>query len=250
MGDPNNVIIMGSHLDSVLQGPGINDNGSGTSANLEMALTTFKCLKSPINKIRFAWWAGEELGLLGSRHYINDLVNNNPEELEKIALNINFDMLGSPNFAYGIYNGSTASSAIRDKCIIIQKEFENAMQNQQKPYIIKPFSGRSDYGPFLEIGIPAGGANSGSDTIKNSTGRTLFGGLANTAYDPCYHDYCDSIENVSVESLATLASAAYHTMVQLANNAELVQQISSKKQLALDGKLFTYEQHPDALSIY
>jgi len=249
-GNPNNVIVVGSHLDSVTQGAGINDNGSGSSTNLEMALTTAKCLQNPVNKIRFAWWGAEELGLLGSRHYVTDLVQNNPEELEKIALNINIDMLGSPNFFYGIYNGSGAAPEIRDKCVIIQKEFEQFFQTQQEPFKLTPFSGRSDYGPFIEVGIPAGGLFSGAEEVKDATGRSIFGGLANTAYDPCYHDYCDSFENISQESITTMGAAAYHVMARLATSAELVHKISAGKNLTLDGKPYMYEQHPDAFSRY
>jgi len=249
-GNPNNVIVVGSHLDSVPAGAGINDNGSGTSTNLEIAINTFKCLPNPINKIRFAWWAAEELGLLGSRHYVRDLQQNNPDELNKITFNINMDMIGSPNFYYGIYNGSGASPDIRDKCVIIQREFELSFINQQKPYALTTFSGRSDYGSFIEIGIPAGGLSSGAETVKNSTRRSIFGGLANTAYDPCYHDYCDSFENVSEESLTTMASAAYHAVTHFANNVEPIQQISAEKKLAKPGQFFMYEQHPDAISIY
>jgi len=249
-GDPDNVIVVGSHLDSVPAGAGVNDNGSGTSTNLELALTTFQCLPNPVNKIRFAWWGAEELGLLGSHHYIDDLVLNNPDELEKIALNINIDMLGSPNFFYGIYNGSGASPDIRDRCVLITKEFEQFFQNQQQPYDLTDFTGRSDYGPFIEVGIPAGGLFSGAERVKNSTGRSIYGGLANTAFDPCYHDYCDSFDNISEESITTMASAAYHVMTRLATNAKLVQQISAEKNLALHGKPFMYKQDPEALSRY
>jgi len=249
-GNPNNVIVVGSHLDSVPAGAGIYDNGSGSSTNLEIALTIFKCFRPP-NKIRFAWWGAEELGLLGSRHYVDDLVNNNPPELERIALNLNFDMIGSPNFFYGVYNGSGADPTIRDRCEAIQREFEQYIQSIGEPFGLTSFDGRSDYGPFIEAGIPAGGLFSGAEVVKNSTRRAIFGGLANTAYDPCYHDYCDTFDNISAESLTTLASAAYVVTAKLANDGNLVRRFGSKnKQLATPGRAFPYPNHPDAISRY
>jgi len=247
-GNPDQVVLVGSHLDGVTVGPGINDNGSGTSANLEMALTVFRCFV-PKNKIRFAWWGAEELGLLGSTHYVNDLVQNNPDELKKIALNINIDMIGSPNFFFGIYNGSSASQEIREKCTLIQLEFEKYFVSQRLPYALTAFDGRSDYGPFIEEGIPAGGLFTGAETVKNSTRRSIFGGLANTPYDPCYHGYCDSIDNISLGALTPMVNAAYTVLTTLSNSVDLVKAISSHKNHTTN-KPFTYPKHPDAISRY
>jgi len=249
-GDENNVVIVGSHLDSVPAGGGINDNGSGSATNLEIALTAHRCITSPANKIRFAWWGAEELGLLGSHHYVDDLVDNDPEELQKIALNLNYDMLGSPNFFYGIYNGSGAPEVIREKSTIIQKIYEQFFISSGKPFLPTPFTGRSDYGPFIEVGIPAGGLFSGAETVKNSTQRAIFKGLANTAYDPCYHDYCDSYDNISPESIETHGKAAYHVAAHFANNPLLFKELSANKKLAAPGKYYHYKQHPDAISRY
>ena len=65
-GDTSRTLVVGSHLDSVLEGPGINDNGSGTAQDLEIAEELPKVLKKPKNHIRFAFWGAEESGLLGS----------------------------------------------------------------------------------------------------------------------------------------------------------------------------------------
>ena len=61
-------------------------------ANLLLAISIAKLGIKPKNKVRFAFWGAEELGLLGSYHYIDSL---SEEEREKIALNINFDMIVS-----------------------------------------------------------------------------------------------------------------------------------------------------------
>jgi len=240
-----NVIVVGSHLDSVPAGAGINDNGSGSATNLELALTFDKCLPNAVNKIRFAWWGAEELGLLGSQFYVNDLVNNNPGELARIALNLNFDMVGSPNFFYGIYNGSGAAPIIRNRCVQIQRQFEASIGNMGEPYDLTPFSGRSDYGPFIENGVAAGGLFSGAEEIKDAAGRTKYKGLANTAYDPCYHAYCDSFENINVEGLTVLSTAAYQVTEHFANTAFVTQPTIKPGQ-----KYHILNPHPDAILQY
>ncbi|NNE11641.1 MAG: M28 family peptidase, partial [Ilumatobacter sp.] len=92
-GDPDNVVMVGAHLDSVNEGPGIQDNGSGSAAILEVAIQMAEV--ETHNKVRFAWWGAEESGLVGSDFYVFGLSD---EEREKIALYLNFDMIGSPNY--------------------------------------------------------------------------------------------------------------------------------------------------------
>src|SRR5512139_1622843 len=98
-GRADHVVMTGAHLDSVVPGPGINDNGSGSSATLEVALRLAK-LKTE-NRLRFAWWGAEEFGLLGSEHYVRAL---SADEAAQIRLYLNYDMIASPNFAYMIYD--------------------------------------------------------------------------------------------------------------------------------------------------
>ena len=102
-GDPNNVVMSGAHLDSVAAGPGINDNGSGSAGILETALQISKLGIKPENQLRFAWWGAEESGLVGSTEYVAQLTRRREP---KIALYLNFDMIGSPNFARFIYDGN------------------------------------------------------------------------------------------------------------------------------------------------
>ena len=92
-GDPDSVILLGAHLDNVPAGPGINNNGSGSAALLEIinALAGFEDFP---NKIRFAFWAAEEIWMIGSLHYINNLTK---QEFGRIKFYFNYDMLGSPN---------------------------------------------------------------------------------------------------------------------------------------------------------
>ncbi len=67
----DNVVMAGAHLDSVNAGPGINDNGSGSAAILEVAVQMAKV--KPTNTVRFAWWGAEESGLVGSTRYVQGL---------------------------------------------------------------------------------------------------------------------------------------------------------------------------------
>ena len=89
-GTADRVVVVGAHLDSVREGPGINDNGSGTATILEIALQMRRLGIALSNRLRFAFWGAEEWGLLGSKHYVDQLPQ---EELSKILLNLNFDML-------------------------------------------------------------------------------------------------------------------------------------------------------------
>mmetsp|Transcript_2159 Transcript_2159/g.5907 ORF Transcript_2159/g.5907 Transcript_2159/m.5907 type:complete len:250 (-) Transcript_2159:7-756(-) len=120
-GNPDNTIVFSSHLDSVPDGPGINDNGSGSATNLAVALALVRQTTPPENRVRFAWWAGEEKGLLGSREYVANLnsTEQGRKELDNIVLNINMDMLGSPNFERMILNGSqiSQSSLEQPRCV-------------------------------------------------------------------------------------------------------------------------------------
>jgi len=215
-GDSDHVIIIGSHLDSVAAGPGINDDGSGSSLNLELAIQSAKLLKKPRQKIRFAWWGAEELGLLGSTFYVNNLKQNNPDELSKIVLNLNFDMVASPNFERGIYNGTSADLGILKASTKIQKMFEDFFELRNISTIAVPFTGRSDYGPFIDVGIPAGGLFTGAEEIKSDSMRKLFGGVGNTAFDPCYHKACDNIDNINQKVFLENANSAASIVHQLA----------------------------------
>lgn len=106
-GSTTDVVMAGAHLDSVPEGPGINDNGSGVAAVLETALRLGNSPKIH-NAVRFGFWGAEELGLIGSRKYIESL---DVDGLKDIALYLNFDMLGSPNPGYFTYDGDQSLPA-------------------------------------------------------------------------------------------------------------------------------------------
>ena len=196
----DNVVMAGAHLDSVNAGPGINDNGSGSAALLETALQMAKV--TPQNTLRFAWWGAEEASLVGSIHYVNNLT---AEELDEIALYLNFDMVGSPNHVFFIYDGDDSDAVGAgpgpDGSDEIEQTFEKFFERRDLPYKGTDFSGRSDYGPFIAAGIPAGGLFTGAEGIKTAEEAALWGGTAGEQYDQCYHIACDTFDNVNLTAL-------------------------------------------------
>ena len=215
-GDRDKVVVVGAHLDSVQEGPGINDNGSGTGAVLEIAEQMAELEITPRQKVRFAFWGAEENGLLGSKHYVAGLSD---DQLGRIYANLNFDMLGSPNFARFVYDGDGSSGASEPGppgSAQIERVFTRYFRGQDLASEPTPFNGRSDYGPFIAVGIPAGGLFSGAEGVKTAAQARRYGGTAGEAYDSCYHEACDTINNVSTRGLAELGDAAAHATLTLA----------------------------------
>jgi Zn-dependent M28 family amino/carboxypeptidase len=223
-GDASNVVMAGAHLDSVAEGPGINDNGSGSSALLEVAEQMQK-VKTP-NKVRFAWWGAEEGGLVGSTHYVNDLAANSPEQLENIEMYLNFDMVGSPNYGLFIYDGDGDAFGLTgpDGSDDIEALFERYYAERDIPSEPTAFSGRSDYQAFINNGIPAGGLFTGAEGEKTEAQAAKWGGTAGQAYDPCYHSECDDIENLSPEALDINSDAMAYVTFLYASGKEAINQ--------------------------
>jgi Iap family predicted aminopeptidase len=181
-GRGDRVVMAGGHLDSVPAGPGINDNGSGTAALLEMADALGG--RAPGARIRLAFWGAEELGLIGSRRYVREL---EPDERERIAAYLNLDMVGSPEPEHGVYSDADpAIERLLRRLIGPEAEEENA-------------GGNSDHAPFQREGIPVGG---------------LFTG-AGEPNDPCYHRACDDISNVNMDILVEMTRAAGEAVERL-----------------------------------
>lgn len=192
-GDANNVIVLGAHLDSVQAGAGINDDGSGTTALLEI-ISSFKKYKGLKNKVRFIWWGAEESGLIGSLYYTRSLPE---EERDKIRFYLNFDMIGSVKPKFDVYVGDNEGDAFGAALL------EEYLLEQGRPAQRAPFGTGSDYVGFIEIGVPSSGLHTG----------TSAGG-----YDPCYHLNCDDISNVDFSALTDNAKAAAHAAAILANS--------------------------------
>lgn len=214
-GDTNNVVMAGAHLDSVQAGPGNNDNSSGAAALLETAEQMAKV--KPRNMVRFAWWGAEEAGLVGSTAYVNGL---SQAEKDKIALYLNFDMVGSPNHVFFIYDGDNSDGvgapAGPAGSAAIEKTFENYFNSVGVPFKGTDFTGRSDYGPFIAVSIPSGGLFTGAEGIKTAAEAAIWGGTAGQQYDPCYHLACDTYNNVNLYALDVNSDAVAYAVLQYA----------------------------------
>lgn len=226
-GNTERVITIGAHLDSVKNGPGINDNGSGSATILEIAKQYAELKTDPKNQLRFIWFSAEELGLLGSEFYVKSL---SAEEKNKILSMLNFDMLSSPNYARFVYDGDNSGQTdiFAQKgptgSEYLEKIFLDYFRSQNMASSPTGFSGRSDYGPFIKVGIPAGGLFSGAEGIKSRRMASLYGGIVGEPYDHCYHRACDNMEtnsgNLATKSLDELSDAAAHAVFLLAQTSD------------------------------
>ncbi len=215
-GTPDDVVMAGAHLDSVTEGPGMNDNASGSSAVLETALRLGSSPRVP-QRVRFAFWGGEEDGLLGSSEYVGGL---DAAERRALALYLNFDMLASPNGGYFTYDGDDSerkgAPAGPAGSAGIERVFAKFYADRGIPLGPVDFDGRSDYGPFIAVGIPAGGVATGAERRKTEKEAEMWGGKAGEAFDPNYHSPRDTIDNVDTELLAVNAAAVAHAVATYA----------------------------------
>ncbi|GAA4382928.1 M20/M25/M40 family metallo-hydrolase [Agromyces bauzanensis] len=210
-GRDDRVVMAGAHLDSVPDGPGIEDNGTGSATLLETALQMADLGIEPRNTVRFAWWGAEEAGLVGSQFYVDSLTKSQAKDVE---LYLNFDMIGSPNYARFVYDGDGGAFGIKGPSgsANIERTFEDYFASQGLASEPTAFDGRSDYDAFITAGIPAGGLFTGAEGAKTEEQVPLYGGLANFAgepvsYDPCYHQACDSMDPIADGADADLYEA-------------------------------------------
>ncbi|MCB8902659.1 MULTISPECIES: M28 family metallopeptidase [unclassified Streptomyces] len=200
-GNAANTVMLGSHLDSVTAGPGINDNGSGSAGLLQTALELAKSKDKVRNKVRFAWWSAEENGLLGSDHYVKNLTALDKSE---IKLYLNFDMIASPNYGLFVYDGDNSDNVGEGAgpagSAQLERDITDFMGSRGLPNEGTDFSGRSDYGPFIKVGIPSGGTFTGAEGIKTAAQAAKFGGTAGVAYDVNYHAKGDDLKNVNMKA--------------------------------------------------
>jgi len=222
-GRADRTVVVGGHLDSVYEGPGVNDDGSGVSTMLETAQQMSELgLMDPVNKVRFIFFSGEEQGLLGSDYYVSQL---SKRELKNISVMLDFDMLASRNFGRFIYdgNGDEQGFAGPKGSGVVEQVFKDFWDSQGLAYETIPFDGRSDYDAFTTAGIPAGGIFAGAEDIKQDYQVDLYGGTAGVAFDPCYHLLCDTLANISVQGLDEHSDAAVHAIWTFAQTNSAVQ---------------------------
>ena len=226
----DNVVMAGAHLDSVIEGPGINDNGSGSAALLETALMMAKV--KPQNTIRFGWWAAEEQNLVGSTDYVTGL---SQAERDRIALYMNYDMVGSPNYIFMVYDADESTFPAPDGVTIppgstaIEDLYESYYTWIDEPYEDTEFSGRSDYQAFIDNGIPSGGLFTGAEEIKTAEQQAIWGGVAGEQFDQCYHEECDDIDNVDLHALRVNSDLIAFAQLTFAYSTESVNGVRGKR---------------------
>ncbi|HZA73686.1 MAG TPA: M20/M25/M40 family metallo-hydrolase, partial [Propionibacteriaceae bacterium] len=224
----DNVVMAGAHLDSVIEGPGIQDNGSGSAALLETALLMANL--NPENTLRFAWWAGEEQGLIGSTDYVAGL---SAAERDRIALYMNYDMVASPNYIYMVYDADEstfeAPVPVPAGSEAIEDIYESYYTALGIPYDDTEFSGRSDYEAFILAGIPSSGLFTGAEEIKTEEQEEIWGGIAGEQFDQCYHLACDTLENVNLTALEVNSDLIAFAMLTFAYSTESVNGVPGKK---------------------
>ncbi|MCV7282772.1 M20/M25/M40 family metallo-hydrolase [Mycolicibacterium flavescens] len=204
-GDTDNVVMVGAHLDSVPEGPGINDNGSGVAAILEAAL---QLGASPdVNyAVRFGFWGAEEIGLYGSNNYVESL---DIEALKDISLYLNYDMVGSPNPGYFTYDGNLSlppdrngvAQRIPEGSAGVERTLTAYLDSAGKPAQDTTFDGRSDYDAFTLAGVPAGGTFSGAESEMTEEQAERWGGRAGEPFDPNYHKASDTVDTIDRTAL-------------------------------------------------
>ncbi|WP_053174658.1 M28 family peptidase [Nonomuraea sp. SBT364] len=200
------VIMLGAHLDGVTSGPGINDNGSGSGALLEVALTLAARNPALTKHVRFGWWGAEEQGLIGSRYYVQ---NGGAQGVEAY---LNFDMISSTNAGYFVYD---------DDATLRQAFTEYFTSIGVQPDPDREGDGRSDHASFKNAGVRVGGLATGAGAYKTQAQAAKWGGTANAPFDRCYHSACDTYPaNVNTAALDRNTDAIAYALWKLAVGSE------------------------------
>lgn len=223
-GNTDNIVVAGAHLDSSAASPGINDNGSGVAALLETA-SALGAQPRTANAVRFAFWGSEKNGLAGATSYLRGL---SAEQLNQIALYLDFDMLGSSNAGYFTFDGDQSAQLNPDIPVDSVPEGSAAIERTLAGYLYSagarpadmPLSRITDYNAFLTVGVPIGGLTAGSSQRKSEAQARLWGGQAGVAFDPNYHTRRDTIDNINRDALSVMGSAAAFAVATYAQSIE------------------------------
>ena len=207
-GAGDGVLMLGSHLDSVPAGPGINDDGSGVAALLVLA-TELHGRAPAVRTLRFAFWGAEEGGPFGSAGYVAGL---SPEQRAEIVAYLNFDMLGSPNAVPFVYDEDGAAAGSSD----VTSFFGSVADRLGIAWEPIDLEGDSDHGPFARAGIPTGGLFSGGIEPVTDAQAARTGAVAGEPADPCSHRACDTIDNVDLDTLTSLTRLIATVLIELA----------------------------------
>jgi Zn-dependent M28 family amino/carboxypeptidase len=233
-GDTHNVVVAGAHLDTAAKSPGINDNGTGVAALLETA-AALGSQPQVTNAVRFGFWGSEERVLAGSTKYVESL---DRDQLNDVALYLNFDMLGSPNSGFFTYDGDQSGQANPDvpanSVPVGSAGIERTLAGYLNLAGIRPadmpLGKASDYSPFLDAGVPIGGITTGAAQRKTELQARLWGGTAGVAFDRNYHLAGDTVDNVSRDALAVTGPGAAFAVGTYAQSLEGVNGVPTREQ--------------------
>jgi aminopeptidase S len=206
-GQGERIVMLGGHLDSVLDGPGINDNGSGVATLMALAASVAAQPRAH-STIQFSFWSAEEFGDLGSSAYVDSL---GPDEVALIDAYLNLDMVGSPNPGRYVYDEISSPAGSDELTSSLLAGFEAL----GAPAGTIDTGGSSDHYAFAQAGVPVGGVFSGLAPMSVADAE-LFGGVANEPEDPCYHLACDTIENVNLDVAVLLGQVVANLLTDLA----------------------------------
>jgi aminopeptidase S len=217
-GDPEKVVMAGAHLDSVPDGPGINDNGSGVAALLEIA-TRLGGAPQTANAVRFGFWGSEEEDLNGSTHYVDSLPG---PDRDAILLYLNLDMLASPNAGYFVQGGEGRESSETGPpgSAAVARALADQLATAGVTAEPTTFDESSDYAAFVAAGIPSGGVLAGDEDAKSRREAQSWGGRAGEAYDRCYHSACDRLDNLDRTALDRYTDAVAGSLAHFATSSD------------------------------
>ncbi len=214
-GNSERVVMAGAHLDSVPEGPGINDNGSGVAALLEIA-TRLGGSPPMTNAVRFGFWGSEEVDLNGSSHYVETLSDT---ERQRLALYINLDMLASPNAGYFILGGGEGfrrSGADPPGSKGVAQVLVDQLAATGVIAETGTLGGGSDFESFADADIPTADVSTGDADEKTAAQAAQWGGQAGEVFDSCYHQVCDRLDNLDHTALDRLTDTVAGAIGQFA----------------------------------
>jgi hypothetical protein len=206
LGGGARVVMAGAHLDSVPEGPGVNDNGSGVGTLLAFAEQAGRARPRPRARLRLAFWSAEELGLYGSRRYVRGLPRAGRRA---IAAYLNLDMVGSANGGRFVYGGTRG--AARVAALAVRGLYRHRGERLRRIDV----GDSSDHGPFNQAGVPVLGLFSGAAETKTKAEARDWGGRAGRPFDACYHLRCDRLARVDRRTLSELSDGVAVALFRL-----------------------------------
>ena len=252
-GDPNHTVVIDAHLDAIY-GAGMLDNASGSVTILDLA----RMLKNvnPTNHLRFIWFGGEELGLLGSQYYVSTLSSN---DLSHIGYDLDADVTATPNYTLGILDpagkdlfsdattADTFPNRVYKASLIARDAGVDYLTSQGYNHEFFSPEGTDAY-EFNLAGIPASGVLTGQDCCKTQQEVDLFGGTTGQfegfkySTQGCVDNpflWCDNLYNNDFR-IMTLVSRAFAVMtLQMAFDTKVMSSSTSvvyKKTLSIAGQ--------------